>query len=258
MWIAIIVLIIVCLILAYRLKSQQTQLSECRNSDKKKSAFIKALAREIRTPLHSVSGLAEIISKDDLYLSKEEKKNISSQIKYNANLISTLLDEVSIYSEDGSTGHQLVDERFSPNRICQRCIDANLQQVKQGVRLLFRHSMGDEQFVSADRHIVELVLNKLVHIACKFTQKGEIAVGCSKDETRRAITFFVEDTGGGIPVERRSALFQWTETTDDAKDEETEFELTIAHKLAMKIDGYLRWDNTYTKGTRMEFTLPVR
>ena len=97
MWIVIIVLVVICLLLVLRLKSQQILLSEHRNSDKKKSAFIKALAREIRTPLHSVSGLAEIISKDDLYLSKEEKKNISSQIKYNANLISTLLDEVSVY-----------------------------------------------------------------------------------------------------------------------------------------------------------------
>ena len=258
MWIAIIVLVVICLLLVLRLKSQQIQLSEHRNSDKKKSAFIKALAREIRTPLHSVSGLAEIISKDDLYLSKEEKKNISSQIKYNANLISTLLDEVSVYSEDGSTGHKLEDERFSPNRVCQHCIDANLSQTKPGVRISFRHNMGDEVFVSADRHIVELVLNKLVYIACKFTMVGEIVVGCSSDETRRGITFFVEDTGAGIPVERRSALFRWTETTDDAKDEATEFELTIAQKLAMKIDGYLRWDNTYTKGTRMEFSLPVR
>ena len=98
MWIVIVVLIIICLVLVLRLMSQRIQLSGCRNSDKKKSAFIKALAREIRTPLHSVSGLAEIISKDDLYLSKEEKKNISAQIKYNASLISTLLDEVSIYS----------------------------------------------------------------------------------------------------------------------------------------------------------------
>lgn len=258
MWIVIIVLIVVCLLLVLRLKTQQTEMSKYRSSDKKKSAFIKALAREIRTPLHSVSGLAEIISKDDLYLSKEEKKNISSQIKYNANLISTLLDEVSIYSEDGSTGHQLKDERFSPNRICQRCIDANLSQVKEGVRILFRHEIGDEVFVSADQHIVELVLNKLVHCACKFTEKGEVILGCTRDETRRLITFFVEDTGDGIPVERRSALFNWSENMEGAMDEETEFDLTIAQRLASKIDGLLRWDYTYTKGTRMEFTLPVR
>lgn len=257
-WLVIAVLIALCLFLAFRVKAQQTQMSEYRKSDKMKSVFIKALGREIRTPLHSVTGLAQIISKEDLYLSKEEKKNISDQIQYNASLIATLLDEVAVFSEDGSSGHRLVDDRFNPNRLCQRCIDANISLLNPGVKLLFRHSLGEEFFVSADRHIVELVLNKLVLCACKFTQKGEIIIGCSSDETQRLITFFVEDTGGGIPVERRSALFKWDEAIVGAQDEDTEFDLTIAQRLAQKIGGYLRWDSTYTKGTRMEFSLPVR
>jgi len=257
-WLVIAVLVVLCLFLVLRVKAQQTQMSEYRKSDKMKSVFIRALSREIRTPLHSVTGLAQIISKEDLYLSKEEKRNISDQIQYNASLISTLLDEVAVFSEDGSSGHHLEDERFSPNRLCQRCIDANLSLLNPGVKMMFRHSLGEEFFVSADRHIVELVLNKLVHCACKFTQKGEISVGCFCDETRHLITFFVEDTGGGIPVERRDALFKWDETIVGANDEETEFDLTIAQRLAMKIGGYLRWDSTYTKGTRMEFSLPVR
>ena len=63
----IIILIIICLVLVIRLKAIQTNLSNLRKSDKLKAAFIKAMARELRTPLHSVSGLAEIISKEDLY-----------------------------------------------------------------------------------------------------------------------------------------------------------------------------------------------
>jgi hypothetical protein len=40
--------------------------------------------------------------------------------------------------------------------------------------------------------------------------------------------------------------------------EETEFDLSVAQRLASKIGGYLRYDETYTRGTRMEFVLPVR
>ena len=253
----IIILIIICLVLVIRLKAIQTNLSNLRKSDKLKAAFIKAMARELRTPLHSVSGLAEIISKEDLYLSKDEKKNISEQIKYIARMISTLLDEVSIYSEDGSRGHVLEDERFSPNRLCQACINANLPIVSQGVRLSFVHELGDEFFVSADRHMVELVLNKLVYCSCRFTKQGEISVGCRCDETRRQLTFFVQDTGGGIPEARKAFLFRWFEDPD-IMAEETEFDLSVAQRLASKIGGYLHYDETYTRGTRMEFILPVR
>jgi signal transduction histidine kinase len=66
----VIILIVICLALVLRLKAVQTQMSDLHRSDKLKAAFIRAMAREIRTPLHSVSGLAEVISKEDLYLSK--------------------------------------------------------------------------------------------------------------------------------------------------------------------------------------------
>lgn len=256
MWV-VIILIVICLLLVFYVKNLRTQVSESRKSDRLKTAFIKALAREIRTPLHTVSGLADIISKEDLYLSKGEKKNISEQIQYNARIISTLLDEVSIYSEDGNGGHRLEDERFSPNRLGQACIDANLSNVHKGVRLMFSQRVGDEFFVSSDRHIVELVLNKLLFCACKFTQQGEIRLGCQYDDTRRLLTFFVQDTGAGIPEERRSILFKWFDDPNPLA-EETEFDLSVAYRLAQKIGGYLRWDGSYTRGTRMEFTLPVR
>lgn len=253
----IVILVVICLALVVWLKAVYMQLYGIRRADKLKAAFIKAIARELRTPLHSVSGLAEVIAKEDLYLSKGEKRNISEQILYNARMISTLLDEVSIYSEDGSRGHQLEDERFSPNRLCQACIDANLPCVNQGVRLMFDRSLGDEFFVSADRHMVELVLNKLVYCACRFTKQGEICVGCRCDETRRQLTFFVQDTGGGIPEDRKASMFRWFDDPD-IMAEETEFDLSIAQRLASKIGGYLRYDETYTRGTRMEFVLPVR
>lgn len=257
MWAIIFILIIVCLILVFRMVQQRRQVLEYRQASDMKSAFIKALAREIRTPLHSVSGLAEIISKEDLYLSKEEKKNISDQILYNARLITTLLDEVTIYSGDGGDGHVLVDERFSPNRLCMTCIDANLANANKGVKILFRRGVGDELFVSAERHIVELVLNKLIFNSCRFTKKGEIIVGCRYDDTRRLLTYFVEDTGGGIPKERKDMLFNWFDNPDTMTDE-VELDLSIAYRLADKIGGNLRWDSTYVKGTRMEFTFPVR
>lgn len=253
----VIVLALVCLCCLYLLKRQQARLSRVRRSSRMKSVFIRALSREIRTSLHSVTGLAEIIAKNDLYLSKSEKKNISDQILYNSNLISTLLDEVSIFSRSGEGGHQLQDERFSPNQLCQRCIDSNRRGLKEGVRLVFKNIVGDSLFLSADVHIVELILNKLVSTACRFTEQGDVTVGYSYVSASRILTFFVQDTGVGIPVERKAKLFSWF--TDPSVDvDPAEFDLSVAQRLAEKIGAYLRDDDTYNKGTRIEFVVPVR
>lgn len=256
MIIVVLIFIIIAMACLIRMQAQGRQLREYEKSDKMKSVFLKALSREIRTPLHSVSGLAEIISKEDLYLSKSEKRNISDQIKYNTGIISTLLDEVTIAS-GSSSGHKLEDERFSPNQVCQRCIDANRVILQEGVKLVFRRDAGDGLFVSADLHIIELVLNKLISSACKFTHQGEIAVGCHYEEIQHLLTFYVQDTGVGIPEQRKDQLFGWFDNPSSLTDE-IEFDLSIAQRLANKIGGIVRQDDTYSNGTCMLFTVPVR
>ena len=254
--VCLVILLCMCIYLFMRIRSLNSKIKELEKLDVMKTTFIRALGREIRTPLHSVSGMAEIIAREDLYLSKSEKKSISGKIQYNASMISTLLDEVAVYSEGGD-GHHLQDERFSPNQLIQRCLDGNRPFVQNGVRLTFRHDLPDDVFVSADRHIVEVVLNKLVFTSCRFTSEGEVAAGCYRDKSSSMITFYVEDTGGGIPEDRKKVLFKWFDNPSDMTDE-IEFDLSVANRLAEKIGGYLRYDEHYQKGTRMEFVLPVR
>ena len=224
MVVLVVVLVIICLLLVFRLKQQQERVSALYKSDKLKSHFVKSLVYEIRNPLQSVMKLAEMVGRKDLYLSKEEKKHVADQISY---------------------------------RVCERCIDANLHNVPEGVKMSFRQETGQGVFVSADRHIVELVLNKLVVLACRFTKKGEITVGCRYEEDSHRLTFVVQDTGGGIPEGRGDALFNWYNDPDDVFDE-TEIDLSVSQKLASKVGGLLHWDETYKNGTRIEFILPVR
>ena len=257
MVVVLVILIIVCLALVLWGRAQQVKLSEMQKSRGVRTAFLKGLIREVRTHLHSVGGLSEIISKDDLYLSKSEKRHITTQIKYNTSLISTLLDELSILS-DVHGGHQLKDERFSPNILCERCIDANLPSVHEGVRLTLTRELTDSYSVEADYHIIELIINKLVACSCQFTMKGDITIGCHLGESPNLLVFYVQDTGGTtIPEDRKASIFDWFDNPDE-NCEPTEFDLSVAQRLAEKVGGYLRYDELWTQGTRMEFTLPVR
>ena len=257
MVVVLVILIIVCLALVLWGRAQQVKLAEMQKSRSVRTAFLKGLIREVRTHLHSVGGLSEIISKDDLYLSKSEKRHITTQIKYNTSLISTLLDELSILS-DVHGGHQLKDERFSPNILCERCIDANLPSVHEGVRLTLTRELSDSYSVEADYHIIELIINKLVACSCQFTMKGDITLGCHLGESPNLLVFYVQDTGGTtIPEDRKASIFDWFDNPDE-NCEPTEFDLSVAQRLAEKVGGYLRYDEQWTRGTRMEFTLPVR
>lgn len=223
-----------------------------------KSAFIRNLSNEIRTPLQSMDKQAEMISREDVFLSKDEKKTISGQMMYNVSLISTLLDEMMAYVGNGK-GHDIKEECFSPTMICQRCVTSNLNNtyLKPGVRLRFVHEMDDDVFVHSDMHIVELILNKLVINACKFTGQGEILIGCNMTETPDCLTIYVQDSGVGVPEERRGIMFKWFDNPDET-GAEVEFDLSVARRMASKLGGTLRFDSTYRNGTRMVLTLPGR
>ena len=253
----VIILVIICLVLLWVIMRQRAKVLKLYKSDKVKSHFIKSIVYEMRDPLASLGRLAEMMGSKDLYLSKAEKVQLADQISYHSSLMATLLDEVEVYSNDGKGGHKIQDERFSPNRLCERCIDANFHNVPEGVKMTFRQEAGQSVFVSADRHVVELVLNKLVLIACRFTKQGEIKVSCRYNENTSSLTFIVQDTGGGIPEGRVNALFSWYANPDGVADE-TEIDLSVLQRLASKLGGLLHYDDTYKNGTRMEFIVPVR
>lgn len=253
--ILLIVLLILCLCLIYWMN---LQLSVLRKGNLVKSAFLHKTAYDIRTPLHSVMGLASIVSKEDICLSKEEKKNITRQIFFNTSLINTTLDEIMVLADCGE-GHVIENESFAPIELCQHCIELHRKNVNlsSNVQLKFKRDLDSMFFVDSDPHLIELVVNKLLDNAIRFTHKGKIVVGCNITEYKDHITIYVEDTGEGIPENRRKDVFEWfnkpTEVLDDA-----ELDLSIAKRVAEKLGGVLQIDDHYSEGTRMILCLPLK
>ena len=172
----------------------------------------------------------------------------------------TLLDEVMMFAGNEKEGHQLHDESFSPNVLCLRCLEANMYSLyrREAVKLSFKRELSDEFFMKSDHHLVELILNKLILNACRFTEHGEVLVGCNTREYADRITFFVEDTGGGIPENRLNNLFTWFDNPEDMNDE-VELDLAVCQRVAQKLGGMLVRDEHYQRqGTRMLLVLPLK
>jgi len=128
---------------------------------------------------------------------------------------------------------------------------------RSAVKLHFRRELSDGFFLNSDRHLVELIVNKLVINACRFTEQGEIVVGCNTTEHAGKLTISVSDTGGGIPTNRRNRLFSYFERPDDVKDK-AELDLSICQRIAEKLGGELFYDEHYQFGTRFMLVLPMR
>lgn len=259
MYVILGILVLAVLVLCFLLVGMRRQLTELRRVGRMRKAFMLNIRHEVRAPVNSLHMLAKTVSKEDLYLSKNEKRDIADQMEYNANLINTLVDEALLFTDINAEGHPLHDDLFSPNALCRRCLEANMYSIyhRQAVKLNFKRHLNDEFFFKSDRHLVELVLNKLILNACRFTEQGDVTVGCTLSENEGFLTFYVADTGGGIPQNRLSSIFTWFEAPDRAADE-AELDLSICQRLAQKLGGYLEHDNRVTRGTRMMLVLPLK
>ena len=263
MWVIWLIITILVVLLAgslWYIYSLRKKMSDMLKTDYMNRAFLANISHEIQVPLKTIKGLSEMVSKEDLYLSKNEKRNISDQMNYNTDLIGALLDETMMFTDSAYGKQQVHIESFSPNELCRRCLEANMYSIyhRKAVKLNFKRELHDEFFVKNDRHMVELILNKLILNACRFTEVGEVLVGCNTSENVDCLTIFVEDTGVGVPENRLQKLFTWYEEPEDMADE-VELDLSICYRVAQKIGGRLYMDQNYhRKGTRFVFILPLR
>lgn len=253
------VLIVALVIAIISLWTMWRALKNALQGERMKNAFLLHINHQVREPLKAVMELSDTVAKEDLYLSKDEKRSISEQLVYNAGLVATLMDEVMMFSDAGKEGHQLSLESFSPNALCRRILEANVhsRNHRDGVKINFLRELSDEFFVKSDRHLVELIMNKLVVNACRFTEKGTITIGCNTQERMDCLVLYVSDTGGGIPENRLNSMFTYFEKPDDIKDE-VELDLSICHRVAEKLGGDLYRDERYEHGTRMVLVLPIQ
>jgi len=252
----LIILVLACLYVIWNAKKEKKEMERY---DRMKCTFMNNISHEVRESLKSINTMADTVSNEDLFLSKNEKRDIADQMRYNANLIGTLIDEMLLFVEADNEGHQLKDDLFSPNALCRRCLEANYHSIyhRQAVKLNFKRELSDEYFLKTDRHMVEVILNKLIQNSCRFTEEGAITVGCNTSERIGQILFFVKDTGRGIPQNRMNNLFSWFEEPDEMKDM-AELDLSICQKLAQKLGGVLQLDPMQQSGTRMLLILPLK
>ncbi len=255
----ILALAVALLAMLFLYNKVRRELQEVRKSTHIIKAFLVNFSHEIRMPLTALIRAADVLSEKNLYLSKTEKSDLGAQLRYNSGLINTLLDELMVFSDSDAIGHELKDEMFSPNVLCRRCLEANLQNayLHKEVTLNFNRELNDEFFIKSDLHVVELILNKLILNACRFTEKGSVTMGCSITENPGTLTIFVKDTGNGIPEQRKDSLFSWFDSPDDMMDE-AELDLSICQRLAMKLGGELMLDPNYFNGTRVLLLLPLK
>jgi signal transduction histidine kinase len=241
-----------------RLEREETLLEarkEAEEAAQLKSAMLANMSHEVRTPLMSMIGSADLL-REDL---EGKPAEMVEQIFQSGQRLRKTLDSVLQLSRLESGTYELDDDPANLDVIVREVAqELNLRAHQEGVQLEVETG---EQSVEAqlDETATRRIVSNLVENAIKFTPEGGSVQVRARSESRETALLEVEDTGVGIAEEAKSKIFDAFKQESEGLGREYEgsgLGLSIVRRLTNLMDGTIEVESEKGVGTRFAVRFP--
>ena len=230
-------------------KALQEAKEHAEAANQAKSRYLSGISHELRSPLNSLLGYAQLLEKDN-HLSDKHRDSvliIRRSGEYLADLIEGLLDISKI--EAGKLEILPTEVQF-PVLLEQIVSMFQLQAEKKGIEFLYTFSPNLPEYVRVDEKHLRQILINLLSNAIKFTTQGSVRFVV--DYRSETAVFTVEDTGRGIDIadqERIFNPFEQVHNPDFTAVPGTGLGLTITRLLTEIMGGDIALSSELGKGS---------
>lgn len=169
-----------------------------------KNRYLSGISHELRSPLNSLLGYAQLLEKDQQLNEKtrESVTIIRHSGEFLADLIEGLLDISKI--EAGKLDIMPSEINF-PALLKQMVAMFRLQADEKNIKFIYERSQFLPEYVRVDEKHLRQILINLISNAIKYTAKGEVRFTVSYRS--EIATFTIEDTGYGIAAADQQRIF---------------------------------------------------
>ncbi len=235
------------------------QNEKLQHSNAEKNKFFAILAHDLRSPLSSFMGLAEVMAEDITSMTMAEVEDISKSLHQSAFSLFQLLEnllEWSILKEGNMEYHP---EENSLNRIIQICIEPVAESAKRK-NISLKLDMFQTYYVNCDLKMTETIFRNLISNALKYTNPGGSVLITAEPVNKEEIKVSVSDTGIGMNSELADRLFKLNEQISRKGTEgesSSGLGLLICKELVAKQNGKIWVESEECKGSTFCFTLKL-
>ncbi|MDE7299672.1 MAG: PocR ligand-binding domain-containing protein [Lachnospiraceae bacterium] len=235
---------------------------ELARSENMKSDFLANMSHEIRTPMNAVIGMAEMALREQLPVAARE---YITQIKEAGKSLLTIINDILDFSKIESGKMDISEVDYEPMSIVYDVANIVMTRLKdKDVELVLDIAPNLPSRLFGDNIRIKQILLNITNNAAKFTTHGKIVVRVDyvdMDSDRIELRISVEDTGIGIREEDIGKLFQSFQQLDSKRNrniEGTGLGLAISQRLLTLMDGEIRLESEYEKGSKFSFSLPQK
>lgn len=227
-----------------------------------KDQFLANMSHEIRTPLNAIKGFSRLMSLTPLNKEQQQYSSIIYEATNNlVNIVNDILDISKI-----EAGKLRIEEK-----------DFSIERVLEAVKHLFKNTAEEKGlelsyfidddvpvFVKGDPERLSQVLINLVNNSIKFTSHGYVRMFLSIDKARNTantsyLMFRVQDSGCGIPEDKKDVIFGRFEQLDSEKEMVTSgtgLGLSIVKSLVTLMGGTVYVESELNEGASFFIILP--
>ena len=228
-----------------------------------KSAFLATMNHELRTPLHHILGFSDLLihKKPDI----EQTQNYAGKIYKSGKKLLQIVEDILSLALADQSDIRIRNEVFEGSQLFNhhKSLLKDILTVSNKQDVISLKFMPTQEFLShsfvADKTKINQILLNIFRNAIKFTDEGVIEYGIKMD-TKNKITFYVKDSGIGIPNDKQELIFDFFRQGDESNHRAyggVGIGLTISKKISKILKGSLSVDSVPGEGSTFSFTLPV-
>lgn len=221
--------------------------------DKQKKQFTANVSHELKTPLTSIAGYAELIETG--IAKPEDIKPFAGVIRKQAlRLVNLSEDIIQLSQLEESDDEDMSFESVNLYEIAQRCVEAlNINAINKCVTL---NLTGEECYIRGKAQLVEELVYNLCDNAIRYNKEnGNVTVTVTPLEKGASVS--VKDTGIGIPKKYQERIFERFFRVDKSRSKATGgtgLGLAIVKHITQLHDAKLEISSEEGKGTEIIVT----
>jgi len=234
-------------------------ITEMRNLDRMKTAFVSTVSHELRTPLTSIKGFIDTLLQDtEGYFDDAAKLEFYQIINGECDRLQRLIEDLLNVSRiESGKALQMHWTSFDPLPVIARVLQAQRAYVSQHQLRMQAHGHIPE--IMADMDKLEQILTNLISNSIKYSPAGgEVLVTVSSDVER--LTIAISDHGIGIPADKLPRLFEKFERVDNRDTRRvggTGIGLFLVRNYVDSHGGEVWADSVLGEGSTFTFQIPI-
>ena len=240
-----------------RIQSQNEQLKRDQKEIEKtaliRQEFTANVSHELKTPLHVISGYAELLENE--MVKESDIKPFAGKIRDEASRMTKLVEDIIDLSKLDNGGVEMKWEECDLYRIAENAIDSlEVFATSSDVKI---NLSGTEAPMKAIPQLMYSIVYNLCDNAIKYNRRGG-SVEVSIEQTQYNTTLIVKDTGIGIPEGSKDRIFERFYRVDKSRSKEvggTGLGLSIVKHAVLIHGGRMHVESEVNKGT--EFTVEI-